>query len=121
MTNTPEEFSIIINVLGKYVRYVTANDLLYASDLNFGFNFSRKNSNMSFGDFKGRTHLSVGRIFDGSFIQNAKVNLSLEQNKSKFSAAASVDSNLTAALSGSLDMSTGEYQFVADTLLFSFV
>lgn len=118
--NSPESFSASLILKCDYIRYVTSDNLLYASNLNLNFDFSRNNKKISFNDFAGGINLSIGRVFNGNFIQNAKVDLSLKNNISDFRISAGLDSNLVAGLKGNLDMSKREYLFTLDSLLFSY-
>lgn len=120
MLNSENVFSASLNVSSDYIRYVTNSDLLYASNLKLNINFEHNNKKISFDDFKGKINLSVGRLFNGSFIQNALVDISLANNKSNFRISAGLDSNLAAELKGDLDMSGREYKFAVDSLLFSY-
>lgn len=100
ITNSPENFSISLNLSLKYLMSLTPKGILYLSDFETNLNLSRNNRINSFSSIFGALSVSGKRFYNGLNVRKINTDFVFNQSKLYFNCSSTVDSSLTNQIEG---------------------
>ncbi len=104
VNNTHEEFNVNANFNLDYLMNAKKNSIIYFSNLNADFHFSRNNKSRDFNDLFGSVSFEGDKIFVGDEFTNISTDIVFNQSKLMASSSFNLNNSLTAALDGTLSM-----------------
>ncbi len=118
--NDSLNFSINTELALDYFYTLNQDELVYISNLDLNFNFSRDNQSDSFENLFGALSLNSDRFFIGTKLKNLATDIIFNQSNLFFNMSGEVDSLLTTELEGNLAMSPGRQTLSINDILLDY-
>ena len=114
--NNKDSVQLSLNSRLDYVKFLGKQEVFFLSNLNLNFDLKNSFNANSLHDIFVGLNLKTDRIFTGSDIKNLLLNLDLSENKTKLYFSGNFENNMTAKISGNLDINGDKINLFLDTL-----
>lgn len=118
--NTNPNFTISTELNIEYLVMMNQGKMIYLSNFNSGFNFSRDNNSSSFDNIFGSASVTGKRFYSGSNIKSIHADLVFNQSKLFLNAGANFDDLFSLEGEGLILMTPNEQKFLLTDLLFNY-
>ncbi|MHA2290077.1 MAG: translocation/assembly module TamB domain-containing protein, partial [Promethearchaeota archaeon] len=114
--NNPDNFSISTSINFDHIIRKKNSNIFYLSDFETDVNFSRDNKSTSFNNLLGSVSITGNRLNAGADINNIFADIIFNQSKLFFNVEAELDTILTSAAEGTVEMSLLEQKVSFENL-----
>lgn len=118
--NEAGNFSVTTQLNLDYFIMMQKGQTIYLSDFNAAINFTRDNSYLSFDKLFGTASLTGKRFYSGSNVKAIEADITFNQSKLFFSAAANIADMFNTEAEGIILMTPREQQLLVDRISFNY-
>jgi len=120
VNNSQNEFNLSGNFKLDYLMNAKKNSIIYFSNLNTDFHFTRNNNSLMFKDLFGSLSLEGNKIFWENEFKNIAADIVFNQNKLFITTSFNLNNNLATELDGSVLMSGNKQNIAINNFLLSY-
>jgi hypothetical protein len=118
INNSTDSAFVSLNTRFDYIKYWSAQDVFFLSNLDLKLNLKNAIGDSSFKGLNSKIHLTADRIFAGSDIKKILLDFKVDNNLGTITFSSQVNDNANAYIYGNIDFTDGNVKLNLKTLKF---